>query len=72
MTRKPTGAIKINAPNQKRVVGHATAAGGSAVVLAWLWNSYVPEHQMPAEVAAGLAPLVGAVLAWAVSWVPRR
>jgi uncharacterized membrane protein YccC len=54
-----------------RVTGNAMAGGGVGAVLAWGWNGLFPDYQMPAEVAAALAPLVGAVVAWAVSWVPK-
>jgi len=31
---------------------------GTGVLIAWAWNSFVPDHAMPAEVAA----VVGGVL----------
>ena len=57
-------------PQTKRVNASAAVAGGSGtVVIAWLWNTFLPDYPMPAEVAAGMAPMVGYILAWAVGWL---
>lgn len=56
----------------KRIVGNPTVAGaGMGVVIAWVWNIYQPDAQMPAEVAAGIAPMIGHVIRWAVAWLPE-
>lgn len=53
-----------------RVNASAAVAGGSGtVVIAWLWNTFLPSYPMPAEVAAGMAPMVGYILAWIVGWL---
>lgn len=55
----------------KRVAGHAGTSAPVAALIAWLWNAYNPEHQMPAEVAGAIGGLVGPVVAYIVSWVPK-
>ena len=61
MEKKPT----------KKIIGQASGAAGAGVIVAFLWNIILPNHQMPAEVAASLGGLLGPVIAYAVSWVPR-
>ena len=39
------------APKAKVGAG-APASIGSGVLVCWLWNTFMPEHQMPAEVGA--------------------
>jgi hypothetical protein len=36
-----------------------------AVIITWMWNSFMPESQMPAEVSAAL----GSLLTTAVGWI---
>ncbi|HEB79664.1 MAG TPA: hypothetical protein ENI79_04230 [Rhodospirillales bacterium] len=55
----------------KKVIGQAAAASPISAFLAWVWNSYNPEHQMPAEVAGALGGLVGPAVAYLVSWLPH-
>jgi len=50
-----------------QVANSGVAAGGGTVAIAWLWNTFLPAYPMPAEVAAGIAPLVGGVIAWLVN-----
>ena len=54
-----------------RVAASSIISGGSAGLVAWLWNGFVVAPQMPAEVAAILAGLLGPVVAYLVSWLPR-
>lgn len=46
-------------------------AGGSvgiplAVIITWMWNTAMPEAQMPAEVSAALGSLISTVVAYLV------
>lgn len=55
----------------RKVTGNAVAGGSMAAVLVFIWDIFVPNHPMPAEVAAAGAPALGAIIAWAVSWAPK-
>ena len=55
----------------KKITGNAAIAAPVGAVLAWAWNGFISEPQMSAEVAAALSPLVGAALAYLVSWLPH-
>ena len=54
-----------------KVAANSVLSGTAAGVVAWLWNGFVAEPQMPAEVAGALAGLLGPVLAYLISWLPR-
>ena len=55
----------------KRVTGQVASAASVASVIAWTWNTFLPEHAMPAEVAGAMGGLVGPLVAWLVSWLPK-
>ena len=54
-----------------KVAASSVLSGTSAGLVAWLWNGFVGEPKMPAEVAGVLAGLLGPVIAYLVSWLPR-
>lgn len=54
-----------------KVAADSLLAGSSAGAVAWLWNGFVGEPQMPAEVAGLLAGLLGPVIGYLISWLPR-
>jgi hypothetical protein len=54
-----------------KVQAQSASAASVAVVIAWLWNSFLPEYEMPAEVAASLGAFVGPVGAWLLNWLPK-
>lgn len=56
---------------KKKVLGQSAIGAPVAAVAAWLWNGSFPEFQMPAEVAAAVGGLLGPIISWAVSWLPR-
>ncbi len=39
-----------------------TAGAGTGALVVWAWNGFMPDYQMPAEVAAILAGLIGTIL----------
>lgn len=49
----------------------ASSSSGAGAVVAWLWNVFLPEHQMPPEVAAAVGGLLAPIIAYFVSWFPR-
>ena len=55
----------------KTPLANATAGSGLGVAVAWAWNIGFPNAQMPAEVAAAVAPLVGAAFSYLSQWLPR-
>ncbi len=59
-------------PKNGRIKASKTLAGaGLGVVGAFAWGILVPEHPMPAEVAAALPAVLGPVFAWLAGWMPQ-
>ncbi len=54
----------------KRVAGQTAGGAAVAAMIAWLWNGFVGEPAMTAEVAGAMGGLVGPVVAYLVSWLP--
>lgn len=54
------------APSRKVTAG-GVGGVGLGVVIAWVWNMMMPANPMPPEVAAAVAPLLGAAVAYFVS-----
>lgn len=44
--------------NKKQVATGGGLGLSLSVVLTWLWNSYMPENQMPAEVSAAVGSIL--------------
>lgn len=44
----------------------ASGAGAAAFFFVWAWNSFLPSHAMPAEMAAALAVAFAALGAYVV------
>lgn len=53
-------------PNAKYGVAMPSVGAAIAFIMVWAWNEFVPEHQMPADMAAVLgavvSPLIGRFL----------
>lgn len=49
-------------PNRK-YAQTAFYGGGISVVLAWAWNTFLPQYQMPAEVSAALGSVLSSLAA---------
>lgn len=56
----------------KKATGTAGPAAGSllAPAIVWTWGLVVPDHPMPAEVAASLGVIVGAIVSYLTRWLP--
>lgn len=69
----PASQVERRKEEKKPLVQpHPMIAGTSGgVALAWAWNTYVPSHPMPAEVAVALAPMVGYTASWLLSWLSK-
>lgn len=56
----------------KVVPNSMLAGGGIGALVAWAWNGIFPEYPMTAEVAAVAgATVIGPIVAYIVSWVPK-
>ena len=63
---RPSPAERSVAPSKKVTAGGIGGAG-LGLVIAWAWNMMMPDSPMPPEVAAAIAPLLGAAVAYFVS-----
>ncbi len=57
--------------NGKVKASSAVAGAGAGALIAWLWNGFVVEPAMPAEVAAVVGGMAGPVIRWLVAWLPE-
>lgn len=55
----------------KKVQGQMAAAAPLTALIAWAWNGSFPDMQMSVEVAGAMGGIVGPIVAWAVSWIPK-
>lgn len=55
----------------KKVVGQSAGGASLAAIIAFLWNGYIREPAMTAEVAGALGGLVGPLVAYLASWAPH-
>ena len=55
----------------KKPLATTSGTAGLAAILAWAWNTNNPDMQMPAEVAAAAAPILGEAIRYATQWLPR-
>jgi hypothetical protein len=49
-----------------RKVTFGGLAGACSIVLVWLWNTFLPSHMMPAEVASGVTTILSFVVSYLV------
>lgn len=54
-----------------KITGSSIAAAPLGAVVAWAWNGFVGEPAMTVEVSAVIAGLLGVVVAYLVSWLPK-
>lgn len=57
-------------PMNKMVVTTASGAGLGPIVV-WAWNGLVPDYQMEGEMVAAVGPVVGAIVAYLICWLPK-
>lgn len=56
----------------KRVAGNAALGAMVTPILVWWWNGFNPDlPQLSPEVAASVGSIIGVVISYAVSWLPR-
>lgn len=56
--------VKVDAPA-------AAAMPVAAIIVGWIWNGFVGDPAMPPEVQIAVGVVVGAVVRWAVAFVPK-